>query len=128
MKEEVEGAASILVQIVSDKVELTFGEMVEKRIKEIENRKARSLNLVLFQVKMSVSEDLSQRKNDDLAVVKLLYSELFTGEPDIKIKACLRLLNKKKPNTDPLSIKSLKTRNVFLIQKRMSPPVQPLTF
>ena len=53
------------------------------------DRPLRGLLDVIDELGNSVSEDPSQRKNDDLAVVKLLYSELFPGEPDIKIKACL---------------------------------------
>ena len=108
VKEEVEGAASVLAKTVSEKVEQTVGEMVEKRIKEIENRKARASNLVFFHVKMSLSEDSSQRKFDDLDIVQRLFSELFPSDPEFKIKACFRLMNKKKPSSDPLSTKPLK--------------------
>ena len=74
VKEEVERAASVLSKTVSEKVEMTVGEMVEKRIKEIENSKARASNLVFFHVKMILSEDSSQRKIDDLDIVQKLFS------------------------------------------------------
>ena len=77
----------------------TVEQLVEKRLKEAEDRKNRSMNLIFFHVAMSDDSLANVRKSHDLCLLQGLYKSLFPDKDDcLNIITCFRLSNKENRN------------------------------
>ena len=74
--EEVEKVRSSLSTTLSGNIAKQVNELVESRVKEIEDRKNRAQNIVIFKLALCESSDKLERKEYDMQVVKDLFSSI----------------------------------------------------
>ena len=60
---------------ISEEIENKF----DSRYKEMNNRKAREINLILFNVPLSKESDPIERKNADTSFINILYNAIVTA-------------------------------------------------
>lgn len=99
VRSEVDSAKEELNQVVQNNLAETVSNLVDSRLKEMENRKTRAQNLVFFHVPLSDASNPRERKEHDLEFVKKIFMQLFPGE-DFLITTCFRL-GRIKPDSVP---------------------------
>ena len=122
--EEVEKVRSSLSTTLSGNIAKQVNDLVESRVKEIEDRKNRAQNIVIFKLALCESSDKLERKEYDMQVVKDLFSSICPDQGDLQVKACFRLFNKDKPTSAaPLKVvmgSKEQRRNMLLNSKNIS--------
>ena len=72
---------------LSDNIAKQVNELVESRFKEIEDRKYRAQNIVIFKLPLCESVDKLERKNHDIQMVNDLFCNICPDQGDLQIKA-----------------------------------------
>ena len=106
VKKEVEAAKTDINESVQKNLSNTVSDLVDSRLKEMDDRKNRAANLVLFNVVSLDDENPQNRKEHDTMTIKKLYEVLTGSDDELMIRTCFRL-GKKKPtdkNEVPLKV------------------------
>lgn len=85
VKDELHELKPSLVNEIRTEIKKTLQEDVRKEVKEIEDQKSRTMNLILFNAPESDSENSTVRKSFDETVVKDLCGLINVPPPDIKV-------------------------------------------
>ena len=125
VKAEVDCAKTEIVDSVKSELACAIEDIVEKRVKEIEDRKNRSANLIIFKLKMSDDPEPLTRKSHDIDTVKKLYSLICPEKGELEIRTCFRLGKQKNPDGDPPPLKVIlnskeQRRNLLLASKNIT--------
>lgn len=96
----------------------TVEDIVNKRVRELEDRKNRALNVVIFELKTSESALASERKAYDIDILKKLFAALCPEAGELEMKTCFRLTNRKK-TTEPKGPAPLKVILASKEQRRL---------
>ena len=101
VRQEVEGATSNIASSLKADLAKTVEKLVESRLKELEDRKNRNRNLIVFNLGLSKSDQPQTRKQHDLEQIKGLYTSVTTDTKELEIKALFRLTHKDKVTSCP---------------------------
>ena len=102
VKEEVSTLKTGLVNDVKAEIKSSLQSNIRTELKEIEDQKQRALNLILFNVPESKSENSLKRKKFDNDIFTELCNAVEVVEADVKV--AFRLGNPKKETHRPLKL------------------------
>jgi hypothetical protein len=102
VKEEVSTLKTGLVNDVKAEIKSSLQNNIRTELKEIEDQKQRALNLILFNVPESKSENSLKRKKFDNDIFTELCNAIEVVEADVKVS--FRLGNPKKETHRPLKL------------------------
>jgi hypothetical protein len=102
VKEEVSTLKTRLVNDVKAEIKSSLQNNIRTELKEIEDQKQRALNLILFNVPESKSENSLKRKKFDNDIFTELCNAVEVVEADVKV--AFRLGNPKKETHRPLKL------------------------
>lgn len=121
--EEVNKVKDSISDSVTNSIAKKVNEIVETKMKEIENRKNRSSNLIIFKLPLCTEKDAILRKQYDERQLKILFNALCPDQEELQIKTCFRLFNKKSPSDSPplkaVLISKDQRRNLLLQSKNI---------
>ena len=96
VSEEVEKVKASISKSVAEDIATTVKEIVQTQLKEIEERKNRSTNLIIFNIPLSTAKDPKERNDSDVSILNDLFKALCPDKGDLQIRTCFRLINRKK--------------------------------
>jgi predicted site-specific integrase-resolvase len=102
VKEEVSTLKTGLVNDVKAEIKLSLQNNIRTELKEIEDQKQRGLNLIIFNVPESKSENSLERKKFDKDIFTELCNAIEVVEADVKVS--FRLGNPRKETNRPLKL------------------------
>ena len=100
--EEVKNSISTMETEVIESLQSKIESLVDSRTKELEDRKRRGTNKVVFNVSEDHHPRSEENKNGDIDDIQKLSSSL--GLENLQIKACFRLGRKKTTSNRPLKL------------------------
>ena len=102
---KVERVKEELFDEVITRVKTNLQDSVRTEVKEIEDQKQRTLNLICFNLEESTSKNNDERKSHDMRKLIELCEGIGVRDPDIKVAFRLGNQNSKTGNTKPRPLK-----------------------
>ena len=92
----------MFVDDIKQEIKQSLQNDVRREVREIEDQKIRSMNLIIFNLEESKSSISSVRQQDDISAVKTLFDNIGVSNVDVKVG--FRLGNKDPKKTRPLKL------------------------
>jgi len=126
VREEVDKVKDTITESVKDNIATQVKAIVNAQYKEMKERENRANNIVIFNLNMSSSKVPQERKEHDISIIRKLFAALCPDQDDLEIKACFRLLNRKKQKADDakktppikLALRLKEQRRQFLLNSK----------
>ena len=90
VKTEVDSTKTEVVESVKAVLAGAIDSIVEARVREIEERKNRATNVIIFKLKTSEASEPLARKKHDIDMMKELYALACPEKGELEIKTCFR--------------------------------------